>query len=208
MFDKQNLKFFDMWSHTRYGVWFKMPTNNDKDVYIAMISKNASSILFDIVLESNGIISNISEHGALNGYWGFLKHLAYPTSHVLKQKDVIKVAVIRDPLERIESAYNTIGFDMTIEQYVDCCCWSLEHLPHLYIDRHISSQFIQTDFNLINKIVPMEKLNDYLVSIGINNTRRINCAKERIKINDQRLNNLLVADYKKYNFYKNSSIAF
>lgn len=206
MLDKQNLKFFDLSSHTRYGLWFRLPT--DRETYVAMISKNASSLLYDIVLESNGVNTNVSEHGALNGYWYYLKDYVYTTSYVKGRKDAVKAVVVRDPLERIESAYNTIGFGMPVEIYVDRCCWSLEHLPHLYIDRHISSQFTQTDFNLANKIVPKEKLDDYLKSIGINNTRRVNCTKERIKINDQRLNDLLVADYKKYNFYKNSSIAF
>lgn len=206
MLDKQNLKFFDLSSHTRYGLWFRLPT--ERETYVAMISKNASSLLYDIVLESNGINTNVSEHGALNGYWYYLKDYVCTTSYVKGRKDAVKAVVVRDPLERIESAYNTIGFGIPVETYVDRCCWSLEHLPHLYIDRHISSQFIQTDFNLANKIIPMEKLDDYLKSIGINNTRRVNCTKDRIKIDDQRLNNLLVADYKKYNFYKNCSIVF
>ena len=113
-------------------------------------------------------------------------------------KSYTKFAVIRNTLERIESAYNTIGNKMSVSDYIDSVVETLSTLDNIEIDRHIASQFIFYNIDDIDIFVPIEKLNDYLKSIGINPIK-INCSKSPIKINDARLNNLLKQDFEIYN---------
>ena len=87
---------------------------------------------------------------------------------------------------------------MSVSDYIDSVVETLSTLDNIEIDRHIASQFIFYNIDDIDIFVPIEKLNDYLKSIGINPIK-INCSKSPIKINDARLNNLLKQDFEIYN---------
>lgn len=151
-----------------------------------IISKCACSTL--VALANNYCFSSDNTYKPIRG-WGFYR---YKPDEI---KDCIKFAVIRNPLERIESAYNTIGNNMPINDYIESV---IKTLNNSEIDRHIASQFLFYNINDIDIFVPIERLDDYLRSIGIK-LIRINCSKNPIKINDSRLDILLEDDFEIYN---------
>ena len=159
----------------------------DNNIVTPIISKCACSTL--AALANNYSIDDVYKPII----WGGIKR--YSINDV---KSYTKFAVIRNPLERIESAYNTIGNKMSVSDYIDSVVETLSTLDNIEIDRHIASQFIFYNIDDIDIFVPIEKLNDYLKSIGINPIK-INCSKSPIKINDARLNNLLKQDFEIYN---------
>ena len=57
-------------------------------------------------------------------------------------KDFKKVAVIRHPVDRIISAYTTIGRNKRFYDYCDDVIDTLKNVEPKYIDRHITSQFL------------------------------------------------------------------
>lgn len=93
-----------------------------------------------------------------------------------------------------------------MDTYINDVIYSLENRDD-YINRHIYSQFLTYDLDLIQTFVPIERLDDYLKTLGIT-TERANVTKSPIKINDEHLNAVLKIDFEIYNKILNSDLLY
>lgn len=173
-----------------------------KNIVTPIISKNACSTLFRIALIKAGRSCVIDKYDRLGGLWGFQNSIL-----VRDLANCKKVAVVRNPLDRICSAYNTVGYDIPKEDFINKVIYTLENFELRDIDRHITSQFVQYDLSLIDEFIPIEYLDEYLHSIGID-AERVNVSKSSIKIDNERLIDLLSDDFKIYNEILNGSKCF
>lgn len=169
--------------------------SEQKKLATPIISKNACSTLFKVGLLEKGIQCDSIRYENLDSWWWLLPRLLIKEENLLNYKIV---AVIRNPLDRISSAYNTIGNNISKEDYIDNVIHTLENFKEEDIDRHITSQFIQYDLSLIDMFIPIEYLDEYLHLINID-IERVNISKSPFKINNERLLNLLDNDFKIYN---------
>lgn len=176
-----------------------------KKIITPIISKNACSTLFKIaLLDATGKECYKNKYDNLCIEWLQLDSL------LVKEEDLVnykKVAVIRNPLDRICSAYNTIGNGCNKEEFINKVINTLENFTTCDIDRHIASQFAQYDLQLIDEFIPIEYLDEYLYSIGIK-TDRINVSRYTFNTNNKRLIELLNNDFKIYNEILNSDKCF
>ena len=166
-----------------------------KKIATPIISKNACSSLFKIALVRAGYECYCDKYGNIIKWWGKRDSL------LIKEEDLPnykKVAVVRNPLDRICSAYNTIGNNMPREDYVNEVICALSNYDANDINRHIASQFAQYDTNLIDEFIPIEYLDEYLHLIDIG-AERINVSRYPFKIDNERLDELLEGDFKMYN---------
>ena len=169
--------------------------SEQKKIATPIISKNACSSLFKIALVRVGYECYCDKYGDIIKWWGKRDSL------LIKEEDLSnykKVAVVRNPLDRICSAYNTIGNNMPREDYVNEVICALSNYDANDINRHIASQFAQYDTNLIDEFIPIEYLDEYLHLIDIG-AERVNVSRHPFKIDNERLNELLEGDFKMYN---------
>ena len=181
-----------------------IPISEEKKIVTPIISKCACSTLFKIALLSKGKDCVTGKYESLNGWWGYLKKMLIDNKHLADYKIV---AVVRNPLDRICSAYNTVGNNMPVQDYVKKVIYTLENFEPCHIDRHIASQFEQYNLSMVNKFIPIEYLDKYLHSIGID-IERINVSKSPLKIDNDRLRELLNNDFRIYNEILNSDKCF
>ncbi len=175
-----------------------------ENIATPIISKNACSSLFKIALNRTGYECHCDKYDNLIKWWGKRKYLLIKEEYLVNYK---KVAVIRNPLDRICSAYNTIGNNMPREDYINEVIGTLSNYDTNDINRHIASQFSQYDMNLIDEFIPIEYLDEYLHSNHIR-VERVNVSKHTFKIDNERLNELLSEDFKIYNEILNGDKCF
>lgn len=117
------------------------------------------------------------------------------------------IAVIRDPIKRLESAYNTIGNGMVYDDYISYLIKELSYSDNKYIDPHIRSQFSFYKEKDIDLFIELRDLDRYFGSIGIP-VLHANISHSSFKIKDNKLLNLLDEDYQIYNAILNSDKLF
>lgn len=173
-----------------------------------IISKNACSSLKLISIQLECLKNKLKFSRLDTSYWHCNNGKIF---NLNKYKDFKKVAVIRDPIQRIISAYNTIGRNIDFNLYIKNVIDTFKKYELYNIDRHITSQFIQYDYQNVDLFIPIKKLNKYLNTIDI----------ENIIINKSNFNNLIIPeenriellellknDYKIYNSILNSNKCF
>lgn len=176
--------------------------SKEKKIITPIISKNACSTLAKLVLLNNNINISLDKYSALNDY--YWKQLHKHTISINNLNDEYKiVSVIRDPIDRIISAYNTIGRNISVNDYLNKVIYTFNNYYDYNINRHIASQFIQYDINKTNLFIPINKLDDYLKTIDIT-IDRINCSKSEITIDRNKLLPYMYKDYILYNHIINS----
>lgn len=179
--------------------------SENKKAVTPIISKNACSTLVRIALLEAGKECNVDKYDRLGSLWTYRNRLLVKNDDLVNYK---KFAVIRNPLDRICSAYNTVGNNLYTEDYVNKVINTLENFNPNDINRHITSQFVQYDLSLIDEFVPIEYLDEYLRSIGIDDVKKVNVSKSSIKIDNERLMELLSNDFKIYNEILNGNKCF
>lgn len=174
--------------------------SEEQKIATYLVSKNANSTLYNKALQNKGYVTHFAVNQHMNIWWRYL-----PTCLLDKEKedDYQKVVVIREPLDRIESAFHTIG-GSSIESYIDKVIYSLKNFRQEDLDRHIMSQFIQYDISKVNKFIPIQYLDKYLNSIGLD-LQKVNVGKTHIKIENDELIELLQPQINLYNYIFNSN---
>lgn len=131
-----------------------------------------------------------------------------------KEDNKYYVGVIRDPLERIKSAYYTLTtffkLEMSTQQYVTYLIEALEQDEYI-INRHVLLQFRQYDYKETDLFVHINDLNRYFSSINIENCYINKSIPSFKKIEfdiDTKLLSLLEKDYDIYNDILNSDKLF
>lgn len=188
--------FTDKLTPIYYDLWIIL--SKEHKVITPIISKNACSSLVLISLKRKDLEKKYAFKG-LGDFWSDNKRdfIINPKEY----KDFKKVAVIRDPIDRIISAYTTIGKNKKFYDYLDDVIDTLKNVEPKYIDRHITNQFLFYDYKDVDLFVPIEKLNDYLKSIDIeklevNQSNVVHFINEETK---SKLLEVLKEDYKIYN---------
>lgn len=126
----------------------------------------------------------------------------------------LSVAVLRDPLNRLVSAFKTFNDYIsrcrktyTIEQFAETVINSYECEDERYhMDRHITSQFKFHNYDDIDLYVNIEDLNDFFAEVGIE-TQAVNVSKNKVEFPEEYRNKiieLLAKDYEIYNKIQNS----
>lgn len=178
-------------------------------LYTPLISKNACSTLFYSLIWSKNDIKykNLQQYDTLSGLWYKRQKYIINDISILESQNCF--AVIRDPLDRIASAYKTLSYTelgMTIDIYVNNVLDAFKLAEDSkYIDRHIASQFIQYNSELINEYVKIEDLSTFLCSKNIE-YMTINKSKHQIDLSNYKPELLpyLESDYEIYNNIINS----
>lgn len=115
-------------------------------------------------------------------------------------------AVIRDPLERLASAYNTLTavyqqrYKFTIEEYIESLVRTFQHVEPMVINKHVQSQFYQYNINLVDMFVRIEDLDMFLRRYFKEDLNiRFNCSRSKITLpKDERLMKILERDFEIY----------
>ena len=83
--------------------------SEEQKIATYLVSKNANSTLYNKALQNKGYVTHFAVNQHMNIWWRYL-----PTCLLDKEKedDYQKVVVIREPLDRIESAFHTIATDL------------------------------------------------------------------------------------------------
>lgn len=181
-----------------------IPISEEKKIATPLICKCGCSTLLKIALLSKGLNCETGKYENLSAWWEHCNDMLIDKEHLADYKIV---AVVRNPLDRIGSAYNTVGNNMPVEDYVEKVIYTLENFEPCHIDRHIVSQFEEYSLSMVDEFVPIEYLDKYLHSIGID-IERINVSKSPLKINDERLKKLLSNDFRIYNEILNGDKCF
>lgn len=203
----QSLRFLSADTLYTLHQYIEIPTAKDNITwYTPIVSKCACSTMLKMVIENLGLDVNRGKYDSLKGEWRLLSDIKLKTEDFKENHKTF--AVIRDPLERIESAYTTIGGNMSVDEYVENILLAFGHLHKLLINRHIVSQFLFYDVSKIDVFVPIEKLDEWFEYIGANNNGSINCSRQKIKIDDERLMEYLKEDYEIYNLILSSDKMF
>ena len=177
-------------------------------VITPIISKNACSSLKLISTELQKLKNKLEFSNLGVSIWTCSKGKVFDLN---KYKDFKKVAVIRDPLQRIISAYNTIGRNIDFNLYIKNVINTFKNNELTNINRHITSQFIQYDYKNIDLFIPIEKLNKYLNTLDIKDIIVNKSTFTNLTIQEQdkmQLLELLKDDYKIYNDILKSNKCF
>lgn len=189
------MQYIDKTTPIYYDLWTIL--SKEHKVITPIISKNACSSLVLISLKRNDLEKEYA-FKSLGNFWSDNKRnfIINPKEY----KDFKKVAVIRHPVDRIISAYTTIGRNKRFYDYCDDVIDTLKNVEPKYINRHFTSQFLFYDYKDIDLFIPIEKLNDYLKQINI---QKLEVNKSNVVrfINEETKNKLLEVlkeDYKIY----------
>lgn len=186
---------------------------NDKTLIMPLITKCANTTIANLYVNLNITETNLRRNDNKNFWSLYYIHDKYVNINNYENK--LCVAVIRDPLERIKSAYRTCcnfnHFIYDVDFYYDMVCASLEKYKEGKfdnIDRHINSQFTQYDIENIDLFVHINDLDRFFAKHDIT-TEPLNVSREKIKFNNEdKLLELLKEDYHIYNNIINSDKMF
>lgn len=189
----------------------------DKQIAMFSISKCACSTIFYNSMRLRNIydISDINQYEYKHfSHWKntLLQNLTF--SQDLNKDEYYYIAIFRDPIERLVSAYYTLTIfyqkDMNYEQYVKYLIDAFKQ-DEYYVNRHVLSQFDQYDIEAVDLFVHINNLSRYFLSINIENihiNKSILCFKNiQLPINNE-LKSLLERDYEIYNNILNSDKLF
>lgn len=182
--------------------------DDDKTLLMPLIQKCACSTIANLYYNLN--ISQTEIHDEHTHYmWGkYYVHDKYV--NVDDYENRLCVAIIRDPLERLESSYKTFcefGHNEYAEKYPVFVINTLKSYnedkeSRNKIDRHIASQFSAYDIDKIDLFVQINDLDRFLVKCGINKSTNVNVSKNKFRFSKEDKNtilNLLHEDYLIYN---------
>lgn len=191
-------------------------THNKKSLITFLVPKNANSTLANIYFKNfhNTFCYEKDTIEEFNWCKFFVENKFVNLDDI---QDKIVFVVIRDPLERIISAYKQIGREkhLQFDTYIDIVSNSLD----LYfkndpcvlnnINRHILPQFRQYDLNCIDIFVNINDLDTFLEEYGITFKPKINITTNKInteqyKYSIDKLKKILKPEYDTYNEIINS----
>lgn len=200
-------KFFAPGEIAQYANRYLILSKEHK-IITPIVSKCGSSTISNLVLNREGYPQDTTQyHRMLTRGWVELQRFTIKDS-IANYDSYKRVAIIRDPLNRIESSYTTLGNGQSSEEYLEDVIFALQSYPVHRINRHIASQFVAYDKDKIDLFVPLMLLDKYLNTIDIGVPDKVNCSKEHIKFNSPTLNSLLQEDYMIYNEILNSNKCF
>lgn len=171
-----------------------------------IVSKCGCSSLMAVAMENSGMhYYNEDIYDAFRS-WGVQGQLDIKSDKYKNIVDELKyVAVIRDPIKRVISAYKTIGTkSASPNDFIENVIYGLENNADR-LDRHILSQFKQYDMSKIDMFVNIDDLDFFLNNIKDNDKieiKRVNCSVRHIKPTKEqetKLNFLLKEDIETYN---------
>lgn len=189
----------------------------DKQIAMFIVSKCACTSIFCTSMRLRNIynVPNINQYEYKHfGLWGTKQLDEQTLSRDLNKNEHYYVAVFRDPIERLRSAYFTLltyyQKDINYEQYINYLIEAFKQETY-YVNRHVLSQFEQYDLEVVDLFVHINDLPKYFQSINIENThinKSTSCFKKiQLPVNDE-LKSLLEKDYTIYNDILNSNKLF
>lgn len=187
---------------------------NGKNLIMPCVSKCASSTIVNVFHKLNG--RTYKTHEAFyynwNRFFNFHKYIRENRISIDEVENRWFVAVIRDPIKKLISAYHTLSYinqyrwNFSPEEYINMINQVYDKYAEtnvFYIDRHLNNQFLFYEHDKVDTFVQIEDLDKFFASIGIDDIKRYNAFHtdldaELFKKNDKLMKHL-EKEYEIYN---------